>query len=111
MAWTSFDKGAKLYKWLWHGMARKGDHKSEGKTRVHPTQKPVGLMAQIMQDFSSDKAIILDSFLGSGSNLIAAEQTGRTLYGIEMSEEYVDVIIKRWEKFTGQKAVLLNDTN
>lgn len=47
LAWTSMDKGAKLYRWLWNGLSRKGDRKSEGVKRVHPTQKPVGLIAEI----------------------------------------------------------------
>lgn len=108
MAWTSFDEGAKLYKWLWNGMSRKGDHKTEGSTRVHPTQKPVGMLSEILKDFTDKGNIILDTFLGSGSTLIACEQADRTCYGMELSEAYVDVIIARYEQFTGNKAVLLN---
>lgn len=108
LAWTSFDKGAKLYKWLWNGLCRKGDRKTEGKTRVHPTQKPVGLIADILKDFSKENDNIFDGFGGSGSTLMACEQTNRTCYMIEYEPHYVDVIIARWEKFTGQKAVLLN---
>ena len=108
LAWTSFDKGAKLYKWLWNGMSRKGDRKTEGKTRVHPTQKPVGLIAEILKDFSKENDNIFDGFGGSGSTLMACEQTNRTCYMIEYEPHYVDVIIARWEKFTGQKAVLIN---
>ena len=109
MAWTSFDKGAKLYRWLWNGLCRKGERSVEGKSRVHPTQKPVGLIAEILKDFTKEDDIILDCFGGSGSTLIACEQIGRTCYMIEYEAHYVDVIIKRWEKFTGEKAVLLND--
>lgn len=53
--------------------------------------------------------IVLDLFGGSGSTLIACEQLDRTCYMMELDEKYCDVIIKRWEKFTGEKAVLLND--
>ena len=109
IAWTSFNKGAKLYKWLWNGMSRKGDRKTEGKKRVHPTQKPVGLMGAILQDFSKENDIIVDTFGGSGSTLIACEQTSRTCYMSELDEKYVDVIIKRWETLTEQKAVLLDE--
>ena len=108
MAWTSFDKGAKLYRWLWNGLCRKGERAVEGKSRVHPTQKPVGLIAEILKDFTKEDDIILDCFGGSGSTLIACEQIDRTCYMIEYEAHYVDVIIKRWEKFTGEKAVLIN---
>ena len=108
MAWTSFDKGAKLYRWLWNGLCRKGERAVEGKSRVHPTQKPVGLIAEILKDFTKEDDIILDCFGGSGSTLIACEQIDRTCYMIEYETHYVDVIIKRWETLTGEKAVLIN---
>ena len=108
MAWTSFDKGAKLYRWLWNGLCRKGERAVEGKSRVHPTQKPVGLIAEILKDFTKEDDTILDCFGGSGSTLIACEQIDRTCYMIEYEAHYVDVIIKRWETLTGEKAVLLN---
>ena len=107
MAWTSFDKGAKLYRWLWNGLCRKGERAVEGKSRVHPTQKPVGLIAEILKDFTKEDDIILDCFGGSGSTLIACEQIDRTCYMIEYEAHYVDVTIKRWESFTGEKAVKL----
>ena len=107
MAWTSFDKGAKLYRWLWNGLCRKGERAVEGKSRVHPTQKPVGLIANILQDFTKENDIILDCFGGSGSTLIACEQTDRQCYMIEYEPYYCDVIIKRFEMLTGEKAVLL----
>jgi DNA modification methylase len=103
LAWTSFDKAAKLYKWQWNGMIRKGDKKTEGITRVHPTQKPVGLFNEIFKDFEC--SILYDGFLGSGSTLIAAEQSNKKCYGMELDEKYCDVIINRWEQFTGQKAI------
>lgn len=108
MAWTSFDKGAKLYKWLWNGLCRKGERSIEGKSRVHPTQKPVGLIAEILKDFTKGNDIILDCFGGSGSTLIACEQIDRQCYMIEYEAHYCDVIIKRWETLTGEKAVKLN---
>jgi DNA modification methylase len=108
LAWTSFDKAAKLYKWLWNGLSRKGDRASELVSRVHPTQKPVGLHCEIIRDFTQEGANILDLFLGSGTTLIACEQTGRTCYGIEYEKEYCDVILSRWEQFTNQTAKKLN---
>lgn len=108
MAWTSFDKGAKLYRWLWNGLCRKGERSIEGESRVHPTQKPVGLIAEILKDFTNENDIILDCFGGSGSTLIACEQIDRQCYMIEYEAYYCDVIIKRWEALTGEKAVKLN---
>ena len=107
MAWTSFNKGAKLYRWLWNGLSRKGDRKTEGKTRVHPTQKPAGLFGEILKDFSEENDSVLDLFGGSGSTLIACEQLDRTCYMMEYEPHYIDVIIKRWEEFTGRKAELI----
>ncbi len=104
LAWCSMDKSAKLYSHLWNGMSREGDHKTELSTRVHPTQKPVGLFVQIFSDFEFHS--VFDGFLGSGSTVIACEKTGKSCYGIEMSENYIDVIVKRWQDFTGKEAVL-----
>ena len=108
LAWTSFDKGVKLYHFLWNGLCREGSREVEGKTRVHPTQKPVGMLADILKDFSEENDSILDCFGGSGSTLIACEQSNRKCYMAELDPHYVDVIIQRWENLTGQKAELLN---
>jgi len=96
LAWTSFDKGAKLYKWQWNGMIRKGDKNIEGKTRVHPTQKPVGLFGDIFNDFQFN--ICFDGFLGSGSTMVAAHQLKRKCYGMELDPKYCQVIIDRMRK-------------
>ena len=108
LAWTSFEKSVRLYHFLWNGLVRAGDRKSEGKKRVHPTQKPVGLIADIIKDFIQDGNAVLDCFGGSGSTLIACEQLEKICYMMEMSPQYIDLIIDRWETFTGQKAVKLN---
>lgn len=71
---------------------------------VHPTQKPVKLLAEILERFSSKDAKILDMFGGSGSTLIACEQTGRRCRMMELSPGYCDVIVKRWETLTGRTA-------
>lgn len=107
LAWTSFDRGVKLYHFLWNGLCREGSREVEGKTRVHPTQKPVGMLADILKDFSEENDSILDCFGGSGSTLIACEQLNRKCYTCELDPHYIDVIIARWEKFTGQKAELI----
>ena len=109
LAWTSFDKVAKLYRWMWNGLIKKGDRKVELITRVHPTQKPVGMLGEIINDFSNEGDIILDTFGGSGSTLIACEQLGRICYISELSEHYCDTIIQRWENFTGEKAIRVKE--
>lgn len=105
LCWTNLDGIAvKKYKCTWDGMRREG----ESGTRVHPTQKPIKLCTDIINDYSSDNEVILDLFGGSGSTLIACEQLNRKCYMMELDPHYIDVIIQRWENFTGEKAVLLN---
>ena len=108
LAWTSFDRGVKLYHYMWNGLAREGSRAVEGIHRVHPTQKPVGMLANILKDFSKEGETVLDCFGGSGSTLIACEQAGRKCFMMEYEPHYIDVIIQRWEDLTGEKAVLLN---
>ena len=75
---------------------------------VHPTQKPVALCARALKNHR-DVENVVDLFGGSGSTLIACEQLDRTCYMMELDPKYCDVIIKRWETLTGEKAVLIND--
>ena len=75
--------------------------------KLHPTVKPVGLLSDILLDASSPGGIVLDTFGGSGSTLIACEKTKRKARIIEIDERYCDAIIYRWEKFTGEKANLV----
>lgn len=72
----------------------------------HPTQKPVDLSVRAIKNSSKEKDIILDLFGGSGSTLIAAEQVNRKCYMMELDPKYCDVIVRRWENLTGQKATL-----
>ena len=85
-----------------------GTEQEPDKKRFHPTQKPVGLSAWFIQRYSDKGQTILDLFGGSGSTLLACEQLGRKCCMMELDPHYVDVIIKRWEDYTGRKAVLLN---
>ena len=73
---------------------------------VHPTMKPIELIAMALQD-NPDKKIVYDGFGGSGSTLIACEQLNRKCYMCELDPHYIDVIIERWENLTGQKAELI----
>ncbi|MFS9097858.1 site-specific DNA-methyltransferase [Streptococcus infantis] len=74
-------------------------------SKEHPTMKPIQLMAYPIQNSSMRGTIVLDPFLGSGSTLIAADQTGRVCYGIELDEKFVDVIVKRYIEVTGDTEV------
>jgi DNA modification methylase len=73
--------------------------------------KPVRLIAKLIQNSSNKGGAVLDLFGGSGTTMIAAEQLDRNAYLMELDPKFVDVIIKRWEDFTGRKAVLLNGQN
>jgi len=77
----------------------------------HPTQKPVELSVEAIDKTTNPKSIVMDLFLGSGSSLIACEKMDRICYGMELDPIYCDVIIKRWENFTGKKAELENGQN
>lgn len=72
--------------------------------KEHPTMKPVELCVRGIKNSSHVGSIVLDLFTGGGSTLIACEKTGRIFYGMELDPKYVDVIINRWEQFTGEKA-------
>lgn len=72
----------------------------------HPTMKPIDLLVYLIKNSSKENSLIVDLFGGSGSTLIAAEQTKRICYMMELDPKYCDVIIKRWETLTGQKAEL-----
>ncbi len=91
---------------VWH-FDRAGKDERVG----HATPKPIELCSRAIKSSSREDEKVLDLFGGSGSTLIACEQLNRTAYLMELEPKWVDVIIARWEKFTGQKAVLLNGNN
>jgi DNA modification methylase len=91
----------------WYGATNEvtvWDVSRESKNEYHPTQKPIELSLRALNNSSKISDIVLDLFLGSGSTLIAAEKLNRKCYGMELDEKYCDVIIERWEQFTGKKA-------
>jgi DNA modification methylase len=102
LAWTNQPSAVRIFKHMWNGMVKASER---GQKRVHPTQKPVALAEWCFENYGDPKTV-LDLFLGSGSTLIACEQTRRDCYGMELSPAYCDVIVKRWEDFTGKKAIL-----
>lgn len=81
------------------------------KSDLHPTMKPIELCARAITNSSNKNNIVYEPFGGSGSTLIASEQTNRICYCMELDPKYVDVIINRWETFTGKKAELINDSS
>jgi DNA modification methylase len=86
-----------------NSLSRQGD---EGNLlALHPTCKPVNLVADALLDCSARGDLVLDSFIGSGTTLIAAERVGRVCHGIEIDPRYVDVAIRRWQRHTGNRAI------
>ena len=85
------------------------DIEKDRDNKFHPTQKPIKVPARAISNSSNIDGKVLDLFGGSGSTLIACEQLNRKCYMMELDPKYVDVIIKRWEEFTGKKAVKLNE--
>lgn len=103
-----------LYGWkqgndhYWCGARDQGNVwfvKKPSRNTLHPTMKPVELVERAIKNSSKSHDIILDSFGGSGSTLIACEKLGRHCRMLELDPKYVDVIVKRWEEFTGKAAV------
>lgn len=84
-----------------NSFARKG---SKRNLELHPTVKPVLMVADAIQDSTNRGDIVFDPFLGSGTTLLAAERVGRRCYGVELDPLYVDTAVERWQRITGQKA-------
>jgi DNA modification methylase len=73
---------------------------------LHPTVKPVAMVADAMRDCSRRRDIVLDPFMGSGTTIVAAERVGRRGYGLELDPLYVDAAVRRWQRFTKRDAIL-----
>jgi len=106
--WYGWKEGTRLHPLEDRKQSDVWDIPRPKKSELHPTMKPVELVARAIENSSNTGDIVLDLFGGSGTTLIAAEQTGRCARLNELDPKYVDVIIARWEQLTGQKAVLLN---
>lgn len=106
LCWSKQKHKKDIVRVLWvsaFGTEQEFDHK-----RHHPTQKPTKLSRWFIDKYSKENDLIVDIYGGSGSTLIACEQLNRNCYMMELDPHYVDVIIQRWENFTGKKAVKLN---
>ena len=90
--------------WTYAGVNSLGPDRLD-ELRMHPTVKPVALVADAIKDCSRRGGVILDAFAGSGTTLIAAEKTGRRAYAMELDPKYVQTAIRRWQAFTGGEAV------
>jgi DNA modification methylase len=86
-----------------------GNSEKENEVTGHGTQKPVDLMRRPILNHTREGEAVYDPFLGSGSSLIAAESAKRVCYDIDIDPKYIDVAVIRWQKFTGQQAVLDGD--
>jgi DNA modification methylase len=95
LAWTNF-----------RSVVRQFTMASEKKNRVHPTQKPISLIEWVFDKFKVSSNFVLDLFGGSGSTLIGCEKTGRKAFVMELDPKYCDVIVKRWQDYTGNQATL-----
>ena len=91
-----------VFRHRWAGFCKASE---QGQARVHPTQKPIELVKFGFENYNAGSCIV-DFFLGSGSTLIASEATNRYCYGMELDPKYCDVIINRWQDFTGKQATL-----
>lgn len=104
LAWVkSRFNSVRLFRHLWKGMIKASEN---GEGRVHPTQKPVALADWCFSEYAEKAKNILDLFGGSGSTLVACEKTARNCFMMELDPKYCDVIVKRWQKFTGHEAIL-----
>lgn len=99
LIWIKGKYAHRIIRHLWAGFTRKAE--KADKERLHPTQKPVAVMRELIEYLTKEGQIILDPFGGSGSTLIAAHQTGRTAYLMELDPHYCDVICKRFQQATG----------
>ena len=106
LLWTKNKHKRKVIHFNWFRYF--GLSKQDIKTREHPTQKPLQVCIPFIEKYSKEQNIIVDLYGGSGSTLLACEKTNRKCYMMELDPKYIDVIIKRWEQYTGQKAQKIN---
>ena len=105
LAWTNQETKVRIFEHRWLGMVKASEH---GQKRVHPTQKPIALAEWCIDIYGKYCESVLDLFGGSGSTLLGCESKNKNCFMMELSPNYVDVIIKRWEQYTGKKAELIN---
>lgn len=103
LAWTNQKTAVRIFKHTWNGLIKASER---GEKRCHPTQKPIALAEWCFDMYGKESKSVMDLFGGSGSTLIACEKTNRKCFMMELDPHYCDVIVARWEKYSGQKARL-----
>ena len=103
LAFTSFERALRIWKYTWNGMIQ-GDMKNK-ESRIHPTQKPVKLYQWIFANYAKPTDRILDTHLGSGSSAIAAHYAGLEFVGIELDPDYYAAAVERFKRETAQEAL------
>jgi DNA modification methylase len=104
LCWSRAKHKRRMLRHDWFGFLSSANQ-SDARHRVHPTQKPVTLLEDIMSQWGDAGDVVADLYGGSGSTLIACEKTGRSCRMMELDPKYCDVIVKRWQDFTGKQAV------
>ncbi len=107
LCWSKQKHKRLIARILWSG--HHGMQKDDTKTRVHPTQKPTKIIEWFFDNWGKELLSVVDLFGGSGSTLIACEKTQRKCFMMELDPRYIDVIVKRYENYTGKKAILENN--
>lgn len=100
LAWTSFDKAVRKFKWTWNGMIQQ--NMKDKEERFHPTQKPIALYEWLIMNYAKQGDLILDTHLGSGSSRIACHKAGYDFTGFEIDKEYFDKQEARFKNLTAQ---------
>ena len=107
LIWSKNKHKRRMLRHDWFGFLS-SENQQDARNRVHPTQKPITLLVDILNQWGNNCNNIIDLYGGSGSTLIACEQLNRKCYMMELDPHYIDVIIQRWENFRGEKAIKLN---
>jgi len=103
LCWSRTRHQRKILRYQWTNYT---SHENAGHKRAHPTEKPVAMLLHILNDYAEDRCVVVDLFAGSGSTLIAAQETNRIAYLMELDPHYVDVICARYQKHTGNQPIL-----
>lgn len=103
LAWTSFKSAVRKVKWTWNGMLQ--ENMANKEKRIHPTQKPVGMLEWIVQNYTKEGDLILDPFSGSASVAIACRKNNRYYIGCELDKEYYDLSVERMNEYFAQQSL------
>lgn len=108
LIWSRTKHKRRMLRHDWFGFLS-SQNGADARNRVHPTQKPITLLADILEQWGKDAQNVVDLYGGSGSTLMACQQLDKTCFICELDPHYIDVIIARWENSTGEKAILINE--